>query len=162
MPRDSDDQEKPAVLTESPDKAHPAEDSPTTEPSNRFVVVGKGQDSSNEPPESRTIRALHPYTRPLTISDLESCIALENAAFDEHERCTPEKVSPFFNCHVPFCFYVQEGYLDRSECCVASASFISVFPCLLLSLFVLFCPSDASSVLSFLYLCGLGFPGKAE
>ena len=104
MPRDSDDEEKPAVLTESPDQAPHAEDSPGGEPSNRFVVVGKGQDSSNEPPPARTIRALHPYTRPLTISDLESCVALENAAFPEHERCTPEKVSPFLNGHVPFYF----------------------------------------------------------
>lgn len=35
-----------------------------------------------------------PNVRPLTISDLESCIALENAAFvDPHHRCSREKVS---------------------------------------------------------------------
>lgn len=33
-----------------------------------------------------------PEMRPLTIQDIDSCIALENASFDEHYRCTPEKV----------------------------------------------------------------------
>ncbi|KAH8804980.1 acyl-CoA N-acyltransferase [Xylogone sp. PMI_703] len=35
---------------------------------------------------------LHPYTRPLTISDIDSVVALENAAFtDPNERATREK-----------------------------------------------------------------------
>jgi hypothetical protein len=35
-----------------------------------------------------------PHVRPLTISDLESCVALENAAFsDPAHRCSREKVS---------------------------------------------------------------------
>lgn len=34
-----------------------------------------------------------PFFRPLSISDIEACIALENAAFvNEDHRCTPEKV----------------------------------------------------------------------
>ena len=38
---------------------------------------------------------LHPYVQILSISDLESCVALENAAFPESERCSREKASPF-------------------------------------------------------------------
>ena len=35
---------------------------------------------------------LHPYTQILSMSDLEACVALENAAFPEHERCSRNKV----------------------------------------------------------------------
>jgi len=35
---------------------------------------------------------LHPYVQTLSISNLESCVALENAIFPEHERCSREKV----------------------------------------------------------------------
>lgn len=35
-----------------------------------------------------------PNTRPLTVSDIESCLALENAAFSNPQhRCSKEKVS---------------------------------------------------------------------
>ncbi|KAL6717208.1 hypothetical protein ACLMJK_005123 [Lecanora helva] len=34
---------------------------------------------------------LHPYVQTLSVSNLESCIALENAIFPEQERCSPEK-----------------------------------------------------------------------
>lgn len=41
--------------------------------------------------------SFHPNIRPLTISDLESCVVLENAAFtDPSHRCSREKVSHFF------------------------------------------------------------------
>ena len=36
---------------------------------------------------------LHPYTQTLSLSDIESCIRLEDAAFPPQERCTREKVS---------------------------------------------------------------------
>lgn len=36
---------------------------------------------------------LHPYVQTLSISNLESCVALENAVFPEHERCSREKVA---------------------------------------------------------------------
>lgn len=40
--------------------------------------------------------SFHPNVRPLTISDLESCIKLEEAAFSDPEhRCTREKVCSF-------------------------------------------------------------------
>jgi len=35
---------------------------------------------------------LHPYVRPLTLADLESCVKLEEAAFPEHERTSREKI----------------------------------------------------------------------
>lgn len=47
---------------------------------------------------------LHPYTQTLSLSDIESCIRLEDAAFPSQERCTREKVSlrsqntPFSGC----------------------------------------------------------------
>ncbi|MCJ1450961.1 hypothetical protein MMC28_001295 [Mycoblastus sanguinarius] len=34
---------------------------------------------------------LHPYVQTLSLSNLESCVALENAVFPEHERCSREK-----------------------------------------------------------------------
>lgn len=52
--------------------------------------------------EIRTKNDLHPYVQTLSLADLESCVALENAAFPEEERCSREKVSEpalylFFN-----------------------------------------------------------------
>ena len=35
---------------------------------------------------------LHPHVQTLSISDVEACVALENAAFSENERCSREKV----------------------------------------------------------------------
>jgi hypothetical protein len=35
---------------------------------------------------------LHPYTQILSLSNLAACVALENAAFPEHERCSRDKV----------------------------------------------------------------------
>jgi len=35
---------------------------------------------------------LHPYVQTLSISNLEGCLALENAVFPEHERCSRAKV----------------------------------------------------------------------
>jgi hypothetical protein len=50
---------------------------------------------------SRVTGNLHPYVRPLTVSDLGSCEALEKAAFkNEEERATREKV---FLCSLSFC-----------------------------------------------------------
>jgi hypothetical protein len=46
--------------------------------------------------QSKAPTHLHPYTRPLTISDLESVVALENVAFSNpEERATREKVRRF-------------------------------------------------------------------
>lgn len=49
---------------------------------------------------------LHPYVQTLSLSDLESCVALENAVFPEEERCSREKVAPS-----PICFdYCQSSF----------------------------------------------------
>jgi len=96
MPRDLDG-EKPLpvvpLITASPNKMpdSPIElssDSPATQASKDFVVVPKNQQYK---PTN-----LHPYTRPLTVSDIEAVVALENAAFpDPNERATREKASQF-------------------------------------------------------------------
>ncbi len=40
---------------------------------------------------------LHPYVQTLSISNLEDCVALEDAVFPEHERCSREKVERIFD-----------------------------------------------------------------
>lgn len=71
--------------SESPSQQEEGATSPSTDRQRQFVIV----------PESQQVKAptnLHPYTRPLTISDLDSCVALENAAFtNPEERATREK-----------------------------------------------------------------------
>jgi len=92
MPRDLE-AEKPApavTLSESPsnvsDVPNKAEDEPPKEHQREFVIIP--QDQQYKGPTN-----LHPYTRPLTISDLDSVLALENAAFpDPSERATREKL----------------------------------------------------------------------
>lgn len=68
--------------------------------------------------EIRTKNDLHPYVQALSLADLESCVALENAAFPEAERCSREKVSEpavylFFNflfpCPPPLFFPPWKG-----------------------------------------------------
>ena len=39
---------------------------------------------------------LHPYVQTLSLSNLESCVSLEDAIFPPEERCTKEKVGKFF------------------------------------------------------------------
>jgi len=100
MPRDLDlEEDKPAPsvqltespnrLTESPNKPEenePIEPIEATEYQRSFTIVPKDQQYSGP-------TNLHPYTRPLTISDLESVVALEIAAFpDPNERATREKL----------------------------------------------------------------------
>jgi hypothetical protein len=73
--------------SESPNQQE--ELSPTSERSRQFIIIP--EDQQRKAPSNLN---LHPYTRPLTISDLESCVALENAAFtNPEERATREKVS---------------------------------------------------------------------
>ena len=44
---------------------------------------------------------LHPYVQTLSLSNLESCVALEDAIFPPNERCTKEKVDASHSTH-PF------------------------------------------------------------
>ena len=96
MPRDLEEEkpapavpltESPNRLTESLNKPEEIEPIEATEYQRSFTIVPKDQQYTGP-------TNLHPYTRPLTISDLESVVALENAAFpDPNERATREKVS---------------------------------------------------------------------
>lgn len=62
-------------------------------------MLSQKRRAAKDSPESRLQKALpfvttfSPNIRPLTISDLDACIALENAAFPNPEhRASPEKV----------------------------------------------------------------------
>lgn len=98
MPRDLElerkkDNVSPIALTESPNRMSSSSPTTPTKPSEsapgqNFVIIPPDQQVLDKAPDN-----LHPYTRPLTISDLESCVALENAAFtDPNERASREKV----------------------------------------------------------------------
>lgn len=92
MPRDLDEKEVQIAPTENTDENYQPDYQPE-DGSSRFVIINNGDDDQGDEGHGRVLRSLHPYTRPLTISDLDSCIALENSVFSEQERCTPEKVS---------------------------------------------------------------------
>lgn len=85
MPRDLE-AEMPVKLTESPSSTLSDQDPP---PSASREIIRVDQPRSDQSDMTRNI-----IVRPLTISDLESCVALENAAFTtEEERASREKVS---------------------------------------------------------------------
>jgi len=72
-------------LTESPNSTMSPE--PSHEQQTDALVLRERSEAEEHPGGN-----LHPYTTPLTISDLESCVALENATFTRpEERCTREK-----------------------------------------------------------------------
>lgn len=99
MPLEEQKPDPPVPLTESPDSVmtnrseSPIQKdlSPTAERLQRqFIII----PAEHQQRKAATDLNLHPYTRPLTISDLESCVALENAAFtNPDERATREKAS---------------------------------------------------------------------
>ena len=62
---------------------------------------------------------LHPYVQTLSISNLDSCVALENAIFPEHERCSREKV-PYYS----FRFIYNGNCEDVSQPLPVSLSFL--------------------------------------
>ena len=43
-------------------------------------------------PRANEKNDLHPYVQTLSRSNVDSCVALENSAFPENERCSKEKV----------------------------------------------------------------------
>lgn len=49
--------------------------------------------SRNAQGDDKALSDLHPYVQTLSLSDVDSCVALENATFPEHERCSREKVN---------------------------------------------------------------------
>ena len=102
MPHDLEDENlAPAVtLTESPSTVIESANKPgdrSSEYQREFVIIP--EDQHHNAPAN-----LHPYTRPLTISDIESVVALENAAFtDPEERATREKVSFLTSVYISSC-----------------------------------------------------------
>jgi hypothetical protein len=90
--------ESPGKVPSSPDPKLPKDKDSSPQPQREFIIIPQDQQYSRP-------TNLHPYTRPLTISDLESVVALENAAFsDPNERATREKVS-----FIPFKRRKEEG-----------------------------------------------------
>ena len=59
---------------------------------------------------------LHPYVQALSIADLESCLALEEACFPEGERGSREKVGHYllYAKAVLYIRVVERGWEDRS------------------------------------------------
>ena len=105
MPQDSySDNPKDETLVASPESQTPKPQGSelaaaiSTSNSNAFTIH---RDESLEPsvPKARDTHLnasekdnIHPYVQTLSISNLESCVALENAIFPEQERCSREKV----------------------------------------------------------------------
>ena len=62
---------------------------------NEFTIH-RQEGQRRSPQQLRTNKAkindLHPYIQTLSLSNLESCIALENSCFETEERCSKEKV----------------------------------------------------------------------
>lgn len=67
---------------------------------NEFTIHRQeGKPTSAQQPRTNKAKIsetndLHPYVQTLSLSHLDSCVALENAVFPEEERCSREKVGP--------------------------------------------------------------------
>ncbi|MCJ1313875.1 hypothetical protein MMC25_007555 [Agyrium rufum] len=60
---------------------------------NRFrLMTREGRAMAAQERRGKQKDDLHPYVSTLTLADLESCVALENAAFPETERASREKL----------------------------------------------------------------------
>lgn len=109
MPRDLFSSEaNPQTLVASPESQTPKADSSEASVAeggggggyNQFVIHrGESRDTSRQLMRNYSAKAderkdLHPYVQTLSLSNLESCIALENVVFPEQERCSREKVGP--------------------------------------------------------------------
>lgn len=81
------------IMSESPNPVTPRQFDDQQEVQKSFVIIPEDQQIRNFQMYPNSHRDIHPYTRPLTISDLESVLTLENAAFsDPNERASREKV----------------------------------------------------------------------
>lgn len=104
MPMPYDD--PPDVLSDSPESQTPrlevSESSPpTSHDGYNASTIHRQEEKQTSAQQLRTNRAkindrnhLHPYVQTLSLSNLDSCVALENAVFPEAERCSREKVGP--------------------------------------------------------------------
>ena len=93
---------------------------------NEFTIYQQDETSMSAQ-QLRTNRAkinqkndMHPYVQTLSISNLESCVALENAVFPEEERCSKEKVVPAL---IRFCYLRIRGHLRTQVACPGQRSF---------------------------------------
>ncbi|KAL9003121.1 MAG: hypothetical protein Q9188_003985 [Gyalolechia gomerana] len=100
MPRDlfGRNAKDEATLTASPESQTRTGDSVAQDQdgSNEFTIHCEDElpsfgASKNARGGNNDLSDLHPYVQTLSLSDLESCVALENATFPEHERCSREK-----------------------------------------------------------------------
>ncbi|KAA8573947.1 hypothetical protein MFRU_001g01960 [Monilinia fructicola] len=81
------------VMSESPHPVTPRQYDDQQELQKGFVIIPQDQQIKNLDMYPNSHRDIHPYTRPLTISDLESVLTLENTAFtDPNERASREKL----------------------------------------------------------------------
>lgn len=104
MPRDlfpSQSSPQEPVLTESPEIKTPSQhradnaDQDQDEDVQNAYTIFRDETDNMELQLSKKFRDadnLHPHVQTLSISDLEACVALENAAFPEDLRCSREKV----------------------------------------------------------------------
>lgn len=103
MPRDiftSDSKDNSLVA--SPVPATPRQDATTDDGYQEFTIhrdertePGAHQFLGGQQPKAEKDN-LHPYVQTLSLSNLESCVALENAVFPDQERCSREKVDMYF------------------------------------------------------------------
>lgn len=102
MPRDlfsvQSDDDSPLTLTTSPESQ--ASMASSQGGFNDLPIDKDAQSLTPAPAQLRNKGAnisarndLHPYVQTLSLADVDSCVALENAAFPETERCSREKVS---------------------------------------------------------------------
>ena len=104
MPRDlfSPEQPKEEALVASPKSGTPrasdGSDGTGENGYNEFTIHRDETRQANVPhlrngrAKEKHMNDLHPYVQTLSISNVEDCVALENAVFPEHERCSKEKV----------------------------------------------------------------------
>jgi hypothetical protein len=105
MPRDlfiSDSKDDALVASPRPSTPTPDRTEVATATGNdgyQEFTIHRDETSEYSVPQFRLGQAkaeeknsLHPYVQTLSLSDLESCVALENAVFPEQERCSREKV----------------------------------------------------------------------
>ena len=106
MPHDLSLQEKKdeSELTASPD-SHTGDTKATDGDGYDEFTVHQEDDGPRfgafrrMPTEGKNLTDIHPYVQSLNITDVDSCTALENATFPEHERCSKEKVNIRLSLH---------------------------------------------------------------
>jgi hypothetical protein len=99
--RDRSEDQSPCLLKDETDQAVDESSDVDGDFASLQKLMSQKRRAAKDSPENRLHKALpflttfSPNIRPLTISDLESAIALENAAFPNPDhRASPEKARP--------------------------------------------------------------------